>query len=143
MPHCLRCMLPAQGFAKEIFTDAGKYVIHFGSTAAEQQQAHPQAPVQAQLQGEQAAAGSGAGQAAAPAPPVTAMAMARTDAALIPTSSGNQLVSHHAWQAAFVSGSMMHALCSMVVVLGVAFPHLHRCAASCALCFLPSSLAGG
>lgn len=66
-----------QGFGKELFTDAGKYVIHFGDTpkvAAEQaantvQAAHPDKP----------------------RPDVTALARIRTDVAVIPTSTGNQL----------------------------------------------------
>jgi uncharacterized protein YxjI len=65
------------GFGKEMFTDAGRYVIHFGGTpqeAAEQihtavEAAHPDRP----------------------APPVTALAQFRTDAAVIPTTTGNQL----------------------------------------------------
>ncbi|KXZ45777.1 hypothetical protein GPECTOR_50g570 [Gonium pectorale] len=132
-----------QGFAKELFTDAGKYVIHFGYQGAQLQQ-HMEQQAQAQLQAQQqqqqhqqqqpqltAASGSqpaAAGQvasaptptptpspaapetaapAAAPSaapstvvpaaagaqpPSVTAMAVARTDVAVIPTQSGNQLV---------------------------------------------------
>jgi len=65
------------GFGKELFTDAGRYVIHFGGSpqeAAEQihtavEAAHPDRP----------------------APPVTALAQFRTDAAVIPTTTGNQL----------------------------------------------------
>jgi uncharacterized protein YxjI len=65
------------GFGKELFTDAGRYVIHFGGSpqeAAEQihtaiEAAHPDRP----------------------APPVTALARLRTDAAVIPTTTGNQL----------------------------------------------------
>ncbi|KAL4856200.1 putative AAA domain-containing protein [Chlorella vulgaris] len=72
------------GFGKELFTDAGKYVIHFGSSpqeAAEQvatavQAAHPDKPP----------------------PPVTALARARTDVSVIPTSTGNQLVVHRPLQ---------------------------------------------
>ncbi|KAK9808529.1 hypothetical protein WJX73_005262 [Symbiochloris irregularis] len=67
-----------QGFAKEIFTDAGKYVIHFGESSQEAaenvantvQAAHPDKP----------------------RPPVTALARMRTDVAVIPTQTGNQLV---------------------------------------------------
>lgn len=65
------------GFGKELFTDAGKYVIHFGSSpqeAAEQvatavQAAHPDKPP----------------------PPVTALARVRTDVSVIPTSTGARL----------------------------------------------------
>jgi uncharacterized protein YxjI len=65
------------GFGKELFTDAGRYVIHFGGSpqeAAEQihtalEVAHPDRP----------------------APPVTALARLRTDATVIPTTTGNQL----------------------------------------------------
>ncbi|KAH7622753.1 hypothetical protein Ndes2526B_g03592 [Nannochloris sp. 'desiccata'] len=65
------------GFGKEIFTDAGRYVLHFGGSpqeAAEQihtavEAAHPNRP----------------------APPVTALAGLRTDAVVIPTTIGNQL----------------------------------------------------
>lgn len=69
-----------QGFGKELFTDAGKYVIHFGSEpteAAEQvantiAAAHPDKP--------------------RPTPPVTALAKLRTDVVVVPTQTGNQLV---------------------------------------------------
>ena len=69
-----------QGFGKELFTDAGKYVIHFGDKpmeAAEQatktiQAAHPDKP----------------------APPVTAVAKYRNpDMQIIATSTADQLVS--------------------------------------------------
>ena len=69
-----------QGFGKELFTDAGKYVIHFGDKpmdAAEQasktiQAAHPDKPV----------------------PPVTAVAKYRNpDMQVIATSTADQLVS--------------------------------------------------
>lgn len=68
------------GFGKELFTDAGRYVIHFGGSATQAaeelrtaiQVAYPDRP----------------------APPVTALAKARTDVAVIPTSTGNQLVVH-------------------------------------------------
>lgn len=116
-------MVHWQGFAKEIFTDAGKYVIHFGTAAmgpepTEQQQqlqlqqfpqdaGHTQA---GQLPGRGTPAASATGAAAygasavgaaqagpmgqpGPTPPVSPMAMARTDVVLIPTVSGNQLVS--------------------------------------------------
>ncbi|KAG2502141.1 hypothetical protein HYH03_000629 [Edaphochlamys debaryana] len=109
-----------QGFAKEIFTDAGKYVVHFGYKGQElEQHQAAQAVIQqriqeAQAQQQQAQAqqaqhgGPGAtavatqpaaqpaalpaAQPAAPAPPVTGMAVARTDVAVIPTVGGNQLV---------------------------------------------------
>ena len=68
-----------QGFGKELFTDAGKYVIHFGdkpTEAASQatktiQAAHPDKP----------------------APPVTAVAKYRNpDMQIIATSTADQLV---------------------------------------------------
>ncbi|KAL4433405.1 hypothetical protein ABPG77_010258 [Micractinium sp. CCAP 211/92] len=68
------------GFGKEIFTDAGKYVIHFGSS-----------PVEA---AEQVATAVHAAHPDRPPPPVTALAQARTDVSVIPTSTGNQLVVH-------------------------------------------------
>lgn len=66
-----------QGFGKELFTDAGKYVVHFGNKpqeAAKQvantiQAAHPDKP----------------------RPPVTAVAKARNDLTVIPTAAGDQL----------------------------------------------------
>lgn len=66
-----------QGFGKEIFTDAGKYVIHFGQQPDEAAQnvantiqaAHPDKPK----------------------PPVTAIAKLRTGVSVIPTQAGNQL----------------------------------------------------
>lgn len=66
------------GFGKEFFTDAGKYVIHFGESpmvAAKHLQnsihaAHPDQVI----------------------PPITALAKLRTNVDLIPTSEGNQLV---------------------------------------------------
>ena len=65
------------GFGKELFTDAGRYAIHFGGSPLEAAQqirnaieaAHPDRP----------------------APPVTALAKLRTDVAVIPTQTGNQL----------------------------------------------------
>ncbi|GIL85623.1 hypothetical protein Vretifemale_14159 [Volvox reticuliferus] len=98
------------GFAREIFTDAGKYVVHFGSVG--QQQQAPQQEVQQEVQQQQqqqiqpSAATAGTATAAAVAgtavpaavpvpatgPPVTPMAVARTDVAVIPAASGNQLV---------------------------------------------------
>ncbi|KAK9826339.1 hypothetical protein WJX74_010281 [Apatococcus lobatus] len=66
-----------QGFGKELFTDAGKYVVHFGNKpqeAAEQvantvEAAHPDRP----------------------RPQITPLARMRTDVAVIPTQTGNQL----------------------------------------------------
>ncbi|EFJ53297.1 hypothetical protein VOLCADRAFT_115863 [Volvox carteri f. nagariensis] len=123
-----------QGFAREIFTDAGKYVIHFGyqgQQLEQHQQAllqHQQQQQQQQLQQQQQAAGAAGAAPTAPAaaatpppspppppspgatvvagtplpaaaevpaaasPSVTPMAMARTDVAVIPVASGNQLV---------------------------------------------------
>lgn len=68
-----------QGFGKELFTDAGKYVIHFGDKPGEAasqasktiQAAHPDKP----------------------APPVTALAKYRNpDMQIIATSTADQLV---------------------------------------------------
>ncbi|PSC69495.1 Altered inheritance rate of mitochondria 25 [Micractinium conductrix] len=72
------------GFGKELFTDAGKYVIHFGNSPTEA--------------AEQAAATVAAAHPDRPAPPVTALARARTDVSVIPTSTGNQLVVHRPLQ---------------------------------------------
>ncbi len=65
------------GFGKELFTDAGRYVIHFGGS--------PQEAV------EQIHTAIEAAHPDRPAPPVTALARLRTDAAVIPTTTGNQL----------------------------------------------------
>ncbi|KAK2076287.1 hypothetical protein QBZ16_001219 [Prototheca wickerhamii] len=69
-----------QGFGKELFTDAGRYAIHFGNSPVEAAQQlstaiHAQHPER-------------------PAPPVTALARFSTDMQVIPTSTGNQLVVH-------------------------------------------------
>ncbi len=77
-----------QGLAKELFTDAGKYVVHFGSPATAEQQLEQQ---QQQQQAQQALPAT-PGQPAGALPPVTPMALARTDVAIIPTASGSQLV---------------------------------------------------
>lgn len=91
-----------QGFTKEIFTDAGKYVIHFGGKIADMaassaQQGAAGAVEQGSAPAGQlpaaAAAAAGGAAAAASGPPVTPLAVARTDVAVIPTMSGNQLVS--------------------------------------------------
>lgn len=67
-----------QGFGKELFTDAGKYVIHFGMAAEKA----------AEMATQTIAARTGN-----PASPtVTPMALARTDVTVIPTTSGTQLV---------------------------------------------------
>jgi len=71
------------GFGRELFTDAGKYVVHFGmppDTAAEQATVSRHA-----LVAQQAAKDGKA------LPEVTALAKLRTDAAVIPTQNGNQL----------------------------------------------------
>lgn len=65
------------GFGKELFTDAGKYVIHFGENAWESAK-HLRTAIQAAYPDRQA-------------PPVTSLATVRTDGHLIPTSTGNQL----------------------------------------------------
>ncbi|GLI70231.1 hypothetical protein VaNZ11_015080 [Volvox africanus] len=88
------------GFAREIFTDAGKYVVHFGNVAQQlqQQQALQQeAQQQQQLQPSATTAGTAtATEAAVPVPTagpsVTPMAMVRTDVAVVPAAGGNQLV---------------------------------------------------
>ena len=67
-----------QGFGKELFTDAGKYVIHFG-----------EAPLQA---AENVANTVQAAHPDKPKPPVTALAKYRTNVSVIPTQAGNQLV---------------------------------------------------
>eukprot|EP00879_Flechtneria_rotunda_P017867 GHRR01018727.1.p1 GENE.GHRR01018727.1~~GHRR01018727.1.p1 ORF type:complete len:463 (+),score=113.14 GHRR01018727.1:109-1497(+) len=66
------------GFAKEIFTDAGKYVVHFGYS--------PQTA--ADMTSRTLQIRSGQSDVA-----VTPVAQARTDVAVIPTVTGNQLVS--------------------------------------------------
>ncbi|BDA48458.1 Altered inheritance rate of mitochondria protein 25 [Coccomyxa sp. Obi] len=66
-----------QGFGKELFTDAGKYVIHFGSKPAEA--------------AEQAANTIAAAHPDKPPPKVTALARLRTDVQVVPTQTGNQL----------------------------------------------------
>ena len=79
LSHPLACRVPLvyclpAGFGKELFTDAGKYAIHFGSSAAEAaeqlstavQGAHPDKPP----------------------PDVTALARLRNDLSVIPTSTG-------------------------------------------------------
>ena len=68
-----------QGFGKELFTDAGKYVVHFGNspTEAAQQVANTVAAAHPDKQ----------------RPEVTPLARMRTDVAVIPTQTGNQLVS--------------------------------------------------
>jgi uncharacterized protein YxjI len=65
------------GFGKELLTDAGKYVVHFGS---------PPAEAAAQLRTAIAAAHPGR-----EPPPVSALARARTDVQVIPTQAGSQL----------------------------------------------------
>jgi hypothetical protein len=66
------------GFAKEIFTDAGKYVVHFGYSPQEA----------AQLCSKTLQVRSGNADVA-----VTPLAQVRTDVAVIPSVTGNQLVS--------------------------------------------------
>ena len=68
-----------QGFGKELFTDAGKYVIHFGN--------------EPQDAAEQAAKTIAAAHPDKPAPPVTALAKLRTGVTVVPTQTGSQLVS--------------------------------------------------
>ncbi|RMZ52650.1 hypothetical protein APUTEX25_000769 [Auxenochlorella protothecoides] len=69
-----------QGFGKELFTDAGKYAIHFGSSPADAARELATA-IEAQHPDR-------------PPPSVTALARVRTDVQVIPTSTGNQLVVH-------------------------------------------------
>jgi hypothetical protein len=66
-----------QGFAKEIFTDAGKYVVHFGYS--------PQ--VAADLCQRTLQLRSGQSDVK-----VTPLAQVRTEVAVIPSVTGNQLV---------------------------------------------------
>ncbi|KAF8057768.1 phospholipid scramblase family protein [Scenedesmus sp. PABB004] len=66
-----------QGFAKELFTDAGKYVVHFGM-------APPDAAAAASRTLEARSGTAGVA--------VTPLAQARTDVAVIPTVTGSQLV---------------------------------------------------
>lgn len=67
-----------QGFAKEIFTDAGKYAIHFGFA--------PRAAADIAQRTLEARTGRPLETA------VTPLAVARTDVAVIPSVTGNQLV---------------------------------------------------
>ena len=71
--HVLSACLPA-GFGKEMFTDAGKYAIHFGSSAAEA--------------AEQLSTAVQAAHPDKPPPDVTALARLRNDLSVIPTSTG-------------------------------------------------------
>ncbi|GIL59690.1 hypothetical protein Vafri_14423 [Volvox africanus] len=97
------------GFAREIFTDAGKYVVHFGYVGQQlqqQQAVQQEAQQQQQQQLQPSATTAGTATAAAVAgttvpaaipvpaagPSVTPMAVARTDVAVIPAAGGNQLV---------------------------------------------------
>lgn len=66
------------GFAKELFTDAGKYVVHFGYSP---HKAADMCSKTLQIR-------SGKDEVA-----VTPLAQMRTDVAVIPTYTGNQLVS--------------------------------------------------
>lgn len=81
-PCCLLLLPPAVtrnflGFAKEIFTDAGRYAVHFGYAPAQA----------AELASRTLAARSGQDSVV-----VTPLAQARTDVAVIPSVTGNQLV---------------------------------------------------
>ena len=86
-----------QGFAKELFTDAGKYVIHFGLPANE---AADEASVSRQALVDGRAAEATAGSPSPPTqdqqqqqqhPEITMLAKLRTDVSVIPTVTGNQL----------------------------------------------------
>lgn len=68
-----------QGFGKEIFTDAGKYVIHFGESPQEAAKSVTQT-LKARTKNPNL-------------PPVTPVAKIRTGVKVIPTVTGNQLVS--------------------------------------------------
>ncbi len=81
-----------QGFTKEIFTDAGKYVIHFGGKIADMAASSAQQAAAGAEEAGSTAAGQLPAAAAVGGPPVTPLAVARTDVAVIPTMSGNQLV---------------------------------------------------
>lgn len=73
-----------QGFGKELFTDAGKYVLHFGDK-----------PMEA---ASQAAKTIQAAHPDKPAPPVTAVAKYRNpDMQVIATSTADQLVCLVCW----------------------------------------------
>ncbi len=80
-----------QGFGKELFTDAGKYVIHFGTeaTAATAEEQRRQLE-----QGQGGSASASASPAAGPPPSTSDQApgTASTTPAVIPTFTGNQLV---------------------------------------------------
>lgn len=67
-----------QGFGKELFTDAGKYVIHFGQKPDD---AAKQVTETLQSRTKDPSL-----------PPVTPIAQMRTDVEVIPSYSGNQLV---------------------------------------------------
>lgn len=67
-----------QGFGKELFTDAGKYVIHFGED--------PDSAAEAVTKTLKARTNNPS------LPPVTALARLRTGVKVIPTFTGNQLV---------------------------------------------------
>mmetsp|Transcript_6526 Transcript_6526/g.18209 ORF Transcript_6526/g.18209 Transcript_6526/m.18209 type:complete len:414 (-) Transcript_6526:288-1529(-) len=70
------------GFGREIFTDAGKYVIHFGmppDTAADQATVSRHALIEKQASPSESSV------------PVTALAKLRTDVSVIPTQTGDQL----------------------------------------------------
>lgn len=69
-----------QGFGKEIFTDAGKYVIHFGDSPIEAAEAVTKT-LKARTKNPNL-------------PPVTPVAKIRTGIKVIPTTSGNQLARH-------------------------------------------------
>lgn len=66
-----------QGFAKEIFTDAGKYVIHFGQPATNSDGTNEQS--------------SSNSSSSSPRAPITTMAKLRTGVQVIPTANGGQL----------------------------------------------------
>jgi uncharacterized protein YxjI len=86
-----------QGFGKEIFTDAGKYVIHFGMPADEADKvaanlaAHKAEHAALVAETAKAEGKPAPAQTQAPAPPVTPLALARTGVAVIPTVAGNEL----------------------------------------------------
>ncbi|GAX76018.1 hypothetical protein CEUSTIGMA_g3461.t1 [Chlamydomonas eustigma] len=88
-----------QGFGKELFTDAGKYVIHFGQLSGEADANNPgPQPVAEPSINSSTPPVTSINSSTPPVtsinsstPPVTSMAAVRTGVAVIPTSAGNQL----------------------------------------------------
>eukprot|EP00887_Chlorella_sp_A99_P007876 scaffold20.g7876.t1 len=100
------------GFGKELFTDAGKYVIHFGSSPGEA--AH-------EAQATVAAAHPDRPPPPLPASPpaVTALARLRTDVSVIPTSTGDQLVVKRPLQ-------LDERMVALAAAISVDYDYFHR-----------------